>query len=75
MKRISQISIICFLTLILFNCNSSKLQKKERNHKKPNIVFIFADDLGWVDVSTGDTNKNNGSTIYETPVIDKLATQ
>jgi len=59
----------------LFNCNSSKLQKKERNHKKPNIVFIFADDLGWVDVSTGNTNKNNGSTIYETPVIDKLATQ
>jgi arylsulfatase A-like enzyme len=75
MKRIPQISIVCFLTVILFNCSSSKQQKKESNPKKPNIVFIFADDLGWVDVSTGNTNKNNGSKIYETPVIDKLATQ
>lgn len=43
------------------------------NEKKPNIVLIFADDLGWVDVSTGNTNENNSSKIYETPVIDKLA--
>ena len=75
MKRISQISIICFLTLALFNCSSSKEQKKESNNKKPNIVFIFADDLGWTDISTGNTNGNNGSKIYETPVIDKLASQ
>jgi len=37
--------------------------------KRPNIVFILADDLGWTDVACF------GSKYYETPNIDKLATQ
>ena len=37
--------------------------------KQPNIVFIMADDLGWTDVACF------GSKYYETPNIDKLATQ
>ena len=41
--------------------------------KKPNIVFILADDLGWTDLSTGETNLGNGSDFYETPNIDALA--
>jgi arylsulfatase A-like enzyme len=36
---------------------------------KPNIVLIFADDLGWKDTQYG------GSDFYETPHIDRLATQ
>jgi arylsulfatase A-like enzyme len=36
---------------------------------RPNIVFIFADDLGWRDVGF------NGSRFYETPHIDRLASQ
>ena len=75
MKIVSQISIVVFLTLIFLSCSSSKLLKKENNQQKPNIVFIFADDLGWTDVSTGNTTENRASKIYETPVIDKLAAQ
>jgi arylsulfatase A len=37
--------------------------------KRPNIVFILADDLGWADVGCF------GSKYYETPNIDRLATQ
>jgi arylsulfatase A-like enzyme len=36
---------------------------------RPNIVFILADDLGWTDTGT------SGSKYYETPNIDRLATQ
>jgi len=35
--------------------------------RKPNIVFILIDDLGWHDVGC------NGNTIYETPNVDRLA--
>ena len=37
--------------------------------KRPNIVVILADDLGWADLSC------YGSTFYETPNLDKLAKQ
>jgi len=35
---------------------------------KPNIVFILADDLGYMDIKT-----NNPQTFYETPNINRLA--
>lgn len=41
--------------------------------KAPHIVFILTDDLGWTDLSSGDTNLGNGSDFYETPTIDALA--
>jgi arylsulfatase A-like enzyme len=36
---------------------------------KPNVVFILADDLGWTDLGC------QGSKYYESPNIDKLASQ
>jgi len=35
--------------------------------KKPNIIFILVDDLGWMDLSC------YGSSFYETPNLDELA--
>jgi N-acetylgalactosamine-6-sulfatase len=39
----------------------------ETGHVKPNIVFIFADDWGWGDLSC------HGSTWLKTPNLDRLA--
>ncbi len=54
-------SIVC---LILFANPLFGLSKELP--QKPNIVFIMADDLGWVDVGY------NGAAFYETPHIDAL---
>jgi len=58
-----------FLVIIIVNfiaCNSIQ-KKKSETTKKPNIVFILVDDLGWAD--TGFM----GNPVYETPNIDKLS--
>ncbi|MFC2083743.1 sulfatase [Bacteroidota bacterium] len=39
---------------------------KDRENK-PNVVFFLADDMGWIDAGC------YGSKIYQTPAIDKLA--
>ncbi len=41
----------------------------------PNIVFIMADDLGWADTSNTLTTMGDPSDFYETPTIDRLATE
>lgn len=53
------------MTAALF-CLASAAIGAER---KPNIVFILADDLGWTDLGC------MGSKYYETPHIDRLASQ
>ncbi len=53
------------LTLLLFATTLAHAQ----TDTKPNIVFVLVDDMGWTDVGCF------GSTFYETPHIDRLATQ
>ncbi|WP_159951668.1 sulfatase-like hydrolase/transferase [Polaribacter septentrionalilitoris] len=71
MNPFLKITTVVFIIVPLF----TYAQKNKEKIPKPNIVLVFADDLGWTDISTGNTNKNNGSKIYKTPVIDKLASQ
>lgn len=49
--------------LLVFITTNVKAQKK------PNILFILADDLGWKDLGC------TGSEYYETPHIDRIAAQ
>lgn len=42
---------------------------EKQNMKKPNIIFILIDDMGWKDLGC------YGSDFYETPVIDRLAVE
>ncbi len=49
----------------LFVCCCTSFATAQR---KPNIVLIFADDLGWKDVGY------QGSDFYETPNLDRLTT-
>lgn len=65
MKRISLIIKLFILSLFLSaQSNSTKAQAK-----KPNIVLIFIDDMGWKDAGF------SGSDFYQTPNINALAKQ
>jgi len=54
---------------ILFSQCKSKINENGSQSKKPNILIIHTDDLGYHDLSV------NGAQIYQTPNIDKLASQ
>ncbi|MAM19192.1 MAG: arylsulfatase, partial [Gramella sp.] len=49
--------------------SSANLNAQNKNPKKPNVVFIYVDDLGF-----GDTGVY-GATAVHTPNIDKLASE
>jgi len=48
---------------------SSGLPGQTQSQKRPNFVFILVDDLGWRDLGCF------GSTFYETPNVDRLASE
>jgi len=60
------ITILKFLNLILLFLGINFCYAQ---HKRPNIIIINIDDLGWRDVGF------MGSRFYETPIIDQLASQ
>ncbi|MDP6930467.1 MAG: sulfatase-like hydrolase/transferase [Planctomycetota bacterium] len=63
-RRMHGIKALVFATLTVTATTQSP---------QPNIVFILADDMGWTDVSGGQTNLGNASDYYRTPNIDALA--
>ena len=79
MRRIHFVAVVasllfsgCLFSGCLFAADSADSAAPA---KPKNIVFIFADDLSWVDVSTGNSNGGRGSKFFETPNIDRFAEQ
>ncbi|MDX1544971.1 MAG: sulfatase [Christiangramia sp.] len=69
MKKLS-LFILSFLALLILGCKAHRENGSvKRTSELPNIVMIHIDDLGYHDLSY------TGSEIYETPNIDKLASQ
>ena len=68
-KMTSKFGFSVLLTLLLGAIVSSQEVRGQSSieRKKPNIVFIFADDWGWGDLSC------HGSTWLRTPNIDRMA--
>lgn len=58
------------ITLILFSLLSCESPKKEEPPKRPNIIYILADDLGY-----GDVSAYNPESKIKTPNIDQLASE
>ncbi len=55
--------------LLSLNTTAQESIKIPSSASKPNVVFFLVDDLGWTDLAC------YGSKVYETPAIDKLATE
>lgn len=62
-------TLTLLFALAVVGCAAPKSADAERPAKPPNIVFIFADDWGFGDLSC------HGSAIYKTPHLDRLASQ
>ena len=59
---------------ILFLLSSPSVSHAQPS-PKPNIVLIFADDMGWSDTSNSLTNDGHPSDFYETPTLERIASE
>lgn len=57
------------LSVLLMIGTAARAAEPPKPVAKPNIVFILIDDMGWTDVGC------MGSTFFETPNVDRLASQ
>jgi arylsulfatase A-like enzyme len=61
--------LLSITLFFLTSCTNQPKQKTAQVVKKPNIIFILADDLGFGDISC------QGQTKFQTPNIDQLAAE
>ena len=61
--------LFCLSTSLVFS-QEETLESTNKRPKKPNVLLILTDDLGWQDVKCYDID---GPSPFETPNIDKLA--
>ena len=55
------------IAILLVVCSVPAFSANDTTSRKPNLILIMADDLGYECVGA------NGGTSYQTPVLDKLA--
>ncbi len=58
-KSLLRLLPLLAITFVLIGCANKQQQ--------PNVVLILVDDLGWTDLGL------MGSTLYQTPHVDRLA--
>jgi arylsulfatase A len=61
--------LFCLLVMAVIPVLTARTAGTDEAARRPNILFILVDDMGWADVGC------NGSTFYETPNIDRLAAE
>lgn len=66
---IMKTTFFAFTTLLLWTVLFASCTKQEAEKQKPNFLFILADDYGYHDLSI------SGSKFYETPNIDRIASE
>lgn len=69
MKKFNKYNALLFSSLFFLLFNSCQEHKEVVETKKPNVLFILADDFGYHDLSSA------GSIFYETPHIDRIANE
>ena len=69
MKNVSRLLPLLSGIVTLSGCSHAPQKSNGQNNQKPNIIYIFADDLGIGDLSC------YGATKVSTPNIDRLAGQ
>ncbi|MEI6866593.1 arylsulfatase [Flavicella sp.] len=75
MNKMFQVLLAISLAVIIYSCENKTAVKNKQNistnkdNRKPNIIYILADDLGYGDLSS------YGQKLFKTPNIDKLASQ
>jgi arylsulfatase A-like enzyme len=67
MRLLRSLSLILGLCFLCAPVVAMPQSKRDGAQRRPNIVLILADDLGWTDLEC------YGSRFYETPHIDRLA--
>ncbi len=67
MKQLKYLIYLTIVSMLYFPVSHAK--NTINNSSSPNVVFFLVDDLGWADI------EDNGSKIYDTPNINKLANQ